>query len=119
MYTISDALVNFNSLVMFITIATSVFGALINRKTKKIETVKTKGFIAASIICVSIFYLAGIYMVGSSFLDMFNVTGDLSSEEKVSAIIKFSIFSLVLFISIVPSIIPDLIRKVKRQNVEI
>lgn len=118
LYTLSDALVNFNSLLMFIIIATTVLGALINRKTKKIATKKTRGFIVAACICVSIFYLAGVYMIGAALLDMFNLVGDLDKDEITSAIIKFSVFIGILGISIIPSLFPNALSKIKEARIK-
>lgn len=107
LYTLADALVNFTSLLMFIIIATSILGAIINRRTNKVEVKRSKVFLPAAWISVIIFYAAGAYIIGSSLLDMFNVTGDLSHDEIISAVIKFVIFIAVLGISIIPALIKD------------
>lgn len=103
LYSFSDTLVNFTSLLIFIVIATSVLGAIINRKTNKVAVTKNKFFIPAAWAAVIIFYAAGAYMVIASFLDMFNVTHDLDHDAIVGSVIKFLIFVAILAISIIPA----------------
>lgn len=105
LYTLADALVNFTSLLMFIIITVSVLGALRNRKTNKVEVKRSRVFKPAAWIAIVVFFSAGAFMIGAAFLDMFNVTGDLSHDEIVSSVIKFVIFIAILAISIVPAII--------------
>lgn len=103
LYTLSDTLVNFNSLLMFIIITTSVLGAIINRRKKTVEVKKSRYFLPAAWVCVVIFYSAGAYMIGTAFLDMFNIRGDFEEHEIASSIIKFAVFAGVIAISTFPA----------------
>lgn len=103
LYTLADALVNFTSLLMFIIISVAVLGALLNRKTNKVEVTKSKLFVPAAIIAIIIFFSAGAFMIVAAFLDMFDITNDLSHDEINSSIIKFVIFIIILAASIIPS----------------
>lgn len=113
LYTFADTLVNFNSLLMFIIITTTTLGAIINRKTKRVEVVKTKTFVASAYIAIFIFYAAGSFMIVASFLDMFNLTGELSKQEVASTIIKFIVFVVIITTSIVPALTIHALEKIK------
>jgi len=100
LYSFADLITNFTSLVMFIIIATSILGALKNRKTNRIKVKKSKTFVPFAIISIVINYVAGAYMIIESII---NATGFNGADSK-TGIIQILILLGLLSISIIPGI---------------
>jgi basic amino acid/polyamine antiporter, APA family len=66
-----DFISNWSSLILFFFIATAILGALINRKTKKVETIKNKFFIPAAIISVIGVYTFSIFYIIINIANIF------------------------------------------------
>jgi len=101
LYQFADVLTNFTSLLMFVIIATTILGALLNRRHNKVKVTRSRGFVPAAIIALVINYFAAAYMIIASIVDMAGYNG---ADQKV-ATIKFIIFIAILAISIVPALI--------------
>lgn len=97
-YQFADLLTNFTSLLIFIIISTVLLGAIINRKTKKVDVIKSKAFIPLAITSVIINYLAGGYMFISSIVDATGYNGANSQ----AGVVEFIVFITILGISILP-----------------
>jgi len=85
---------------MFIIIATSIFGTLINRKTNKVKVTKTKTFIPFAIVSIAINYLAGIYMLINATMKASGFNG----ADSQSGIVELLVFIVILAISILPAL---------------
>lgn len=103
LYSMTDMLTNYTSLVAFLIIVGGVLGALHNRKTNKIKVDKKWYFVPAAWIA-SIFALTGaVYMVINNIAGMAGLNGAITKTE----ITKFVILTITLAISIIPAFIPD------------
>lgn len=110
LYSFSDILVNYTSLLIFLIICGSVIGGLVNRKTNKVSVKKEKYFIPTAIFAVILFYSSFIFVIIASIIDMTGYNGaDVSSS-----ILKFSIFIIILILSIVPAWISIQMQKKKK-----
>lgn len=101
LYSFASTVINFTSLFIFSIIVTCILGGLINRKTGKVITEKSKIFIPAAIIAIIINYTGLIYQF---VVDFVNVTGYNGAKVNVS-IINLSIYFGVLLFSLIPAII--------------
>jgi len=101
LYTFADVLTNFTSLLMFIIISTAVLGAIINRKTKKVEVEKSRYFLPAAWIVVVINYSAGLYMIIEAIV---NSTG-FNGSDGLSSLINLMVFLAIMGISIIPALL--------------
>ena len=111
LFEMMDLITNFTSLFIFIFIGIAIFGALLNRKTKKVEVKKSKFFVTSAIVSIVFIAVGAIYMLVDSVVNMFGVNG---SDIKTS-IVKFVILVLIVFISIIPLII-DFFKEFKNKK---
>lgn len=95
-YSFSDMLTNFTSLLVFIILAIVMIGALINRKTQKIKVVKSKIFIPSAIIAITINLLGGIYMVIEAIVGL---TGYNNADVQAN-LVNLLVFLAILLFSI-------------------
>lgn len=109
-----DFISNWASLILFFFIATAILGALINRKTKKVETVKNKLFIPAAIISVTGVYTFSFFYI---FINVANIFYDNYSEW-----LKYFILVMYLLLTVLLSfstLIVDKFRSKKTKEVQV
>ena len=92
-----DIATNYNSLIIFVTIAGSIVGAMINRKTNKLKVEKFKYFIPTAIIGVAFVALATAYSFIESFVDL----SGFNNADVKNTIIKLSIITGFLTIALI------------------
>lgn len=105
LYSFVDILVNYTSLLIFLILSGILVGGLINRFTKKVVVEQKKYFLPMAFFSAVLFIASFCFTIFASILEMSNFNG-ASAEE---ASIKFVIFVLILFVSMLPSLL-NLIR---------
>lgn len=112
LYCMADMLTNYTSLMAFVIIAGAIAGALINRKTNKVEVEKRSYFVPCAWIAIIFCSLATIYMIANNIAGM---TG-LNGADQKTEVTKFVILVVTLAISVLPIIIPN--KYVKKLQLE-
>ncbi len=100
LFSLADYITNYTSLLVFLFIGGSIFGGLANRKTNKVNVVKSKYFVPAAIISLIFLIVGAIYMVVANIVGITGY-GDADSQ---SEIIKFVILVASIGVAFVPTL---------------
>lgn len=116
LYEFADILTNFTSLLAFVIIGGSIFGAILNRKTKHVEVKKSKLFLPFAWISVVFLAIGTLYFI----IDQFTLVGGLNvdpimngketyatvGQQQFAYGMKFIFLAISMAISIIPMAIP-------------
>ena len=97
-YSFINVITNYNSLLIYFAISGSVFGGLINRKTKRLEVSKSKLFIPTAIFSCLFVVTGLIYTFVAGIVDStgFNGANKLDASIKLIIVIGFIVVSVSL-----------------------
>ena len=119
LYSFANTIINFTSLFIFAIIVTCILGGLVNRRTNKVETTKSKYFIPAAWVSMIVMYAGLAYTI---IKEIVNATGfrapentaampNAHNEFVTSSIINLAIYLAVFAFSVIPAVI-----SVKKEN---
>ena len=112
LYTLCDMLTNFTSLLVFVIIAVSIVGGIINRRTNKIKVTKIRFFIPIAYTAVIFILIGSAYMLIETIVNMTGFRG----ADATTSIINFAIMITILVISGLP-IVLDAFRNKKPKKI--
>lgn len=112
LFTLTDWITNYTSLFIFAFIGLAILGGLINRRTNKIETKKSRVFLPAGIIAVIFLTIGGVYMIVDNIVGMTGFGGADATTETI----KFILLVVTAIIAGVP-LVADVFKKSKSKHV--
>ena len=110
-YELTDLLTNFISLFVFIFMGFAILGAIVNRKTKRVEVTRSKYFLPAAWVAVIFIGIGAAYMLIDSVVNMFGV----NDANVKTSVIKFIILMILIAVSFIPLII-DFFKETKNKK---
>lgn len=114
LYTFADLMANWTAVLAFVFIALPIAGAIKNRKTQKVETVKSKFFLPMAYSSVTLVGLTLFLQVLGPILNVFLLFNNPLSQDEIIGrwmlVVVLLIFAIIIF---VPTILEDYSKKKK------
>lgn len=114
-YNFTDYLTNWTSLLVFVYIAGAVFGGVINKKTKNVNTRPLKNYTVLAYVGVFIVLIPSIYFYFSPIVNLiwFN-----DPDENLNSILTIVLMNLTIIVTLLPGIM-DFINTKKQHKVQL
>lgn len=104
LYSFTDLMANWTSILVFLCIVLATVGCLKNRRTNKVKVTKIKGFVPCAIVSITLIGLAILFIFAASFGDIVLVyTRQAAFDQQIGAIMKLVVLALFILICAIPS----------------
>ena len=106
LYSFADLSSSWTAVLVFGFICFSLFGCLVNRKTKKINTKKSKLFIPSALISLLLIFVPLVFEIISPFYSLIYVVTNYDIHQEFSTFLSTVFLIIVLFIYVVGMLLP-------------